>query len=233
MGLGAAIFDLDGLLADSEPWWRAAEIEVFARHGLDLDDSQVSETKGMFVGEAVAYWHERRPWPGAGVTEVVAELVDHVAGVLGANVTAKPGALAALSQARGRGLAVALASSSPERLIEVCVTRLGLLGAFDVVRSAELEERGKPDPALFLTTAYLLGVPPARCVVFEDAPAGVRAAAAAGMACVAVPESGAGDQVFASADVVLPSLEALGPAVWEALEARVAGVQPPDGPARR
>jgi sugar-phosphatase len=120
---------------------------------------------------------------------------------------------------------LALASSSPRRLIDVVVTRFGLRSRFAVIHSAEDEPAGKPDPGIFLTTARLLGVEPARCVVFEDAAAGVAAAKAAGMRCVAVPERGDADEGDPgrdlggmAADVVLRSLAELGDDVLSRLD---------------
>ena len=128
---------------------------------------------------------------------------------------------------------LALASSSPRRLIDAVVRRFGLADRFAVVHSAEDEVVGKPDPAIFLTTARLLGVSPGACVVFEDSAAGVLAAKGAGMACVAVPEAdptaaselpGAGGggqplvEVLTRADVVLGSLLELDDAVWDLLD---------------
>jgi sugar-phosphatase len=91
-------------------------------------------------------------------------------------------------------------------MIEAVLTHFGWTERFDVVHSAEAERNGKPDPAIFLTTARRLGVDPARCVVFEDSAHGIQAAKAAGMACVAVPGEGV-DVTGAGPDVVLRSLE--------------------------
>jgi sugar-phosphatase len=145
-------------------------------------------------------------------------------------VALKPGALHALSSCRERGLALAVASSSPRRLIEVAVDRLGLAAWFTVLHSGQEEAAGKPDPAVFLTTATLLGVDPGRCVVFEDSPAGVAAAVAAGMACVAVPEQDVGndERSFGAADAVIDTLEEVDDDLWARLAA-LPGHDPPDG----
>jgi len=215
---GAAIFDMDGLLVDSEPLWREAEIEVFAELGLALTDEQCRQTQGKVVGEVVRMWFDRRPWAGRSVDEVAQEILDRVESLVRSRAVAMPGALAALDACEARGMRLALASSSPYRLIDAVVGRLGLHGRFAVVHSATDEVAGKPDPAVFLTTARLLGVDPGGCVVFEDAPAGVAAAKAAGMACVAVPERPVLDPSrFEAADVTLDSLEALDDAVFARL----------------
>lgn len=239
MPLAAAIFDMDGLLVDSEPVWRAVEVEIFGRLGVPVTPERCVETKGMFLGEAVAYWYARHPWPEPSPGEVAREIVDAMAIRLAMGVARKPGVAHALSFCRRRGVRLALASSSPRRVIDAVVEGAGLSGSFAVVHSAEDEAAGKPDPAVFLTTARLLGVAPTACVVFEDSPAGVRAAKAAGMACVAVPEDdpvsiaahgGAASSGFAPADVVLASLAELDEAAWAAC-ATAHGVSGREAPA--
>jgi len=234
----AAIFDMDGLLVDSEPIWHDVEIEVFGRHGVPLTVERCLETKGMFLGDAVAHWYARYPWSGASPDAVADEIVQAMAARLETTAELKPGAWHALEFCRARGVSLALASSSPHRLIDAAVQRLGLAGRFAVVHSAEDEVQGKPDPAIFRTTARLLGVSPDACVVFEDSAAGVLAAKGAGMVCVAVPEpdptaaselpgAGGGGQtlmeVLTRADVVLGSLLELDDAVWDRLGAALGG----------
>lgn len=227
--LQAAVFDMDGLLVDSEPLWRRAETAVFARYGVALTEELCLATRGMFVVDVARRFYDQQRWPGPGPEAVAEEVVATMAGLLATEVELKAGAGRALAFCRSRVPAVALASSSPRRLIDVVVERFSLEGAFDVLHSAEHEPAGKPDPAVFLTTASLLGADPGRCVVFEDSPAGVVAAKAAGMACVAVPESGGTvtAEDFAGADAVLGSLEELDDGLWEALECRVG--PPPAG----
>ncbi len=230
--IDAAIFDMDGLLVDSEPIWHDVEIDVFGRHGVPLTVQRCLETKGMFLGDAVEHWYARYPWSGASRQAVATEIVEAMAARLAVAVELKPGAVHALDFCRARGAVLALASSSPRRLIDAVVGRFGLAERFAVVHSAEDEELGKPDPAIFLTAARLLGVGPGACVVFEDSAAGVLAAKGAGMTCVAVPEAdptpasglpsagGAGEalvDVLTRADVVLGSLLELDDAVWDSL----------------
>jgi mannitol-1-/sugar-/sorbitol-6-/2-deoxyglucose-6-phosphatase len=221
-GLAAAVFDMDGLLIDSEPLWRQAEIRIFGTLGVALTAERCGETRGMVVNEVTRHWFEKYPWEGPTPDAVAAEIVDAVASLLAAGVTLKPGAGQALFSCRERGLALAVASSSPLRLIETVVDRLGLRSWFGVLHSAQDEPAGKPDPSVFLTTAVRLGVDPPRCVVFEDSPAGVRAAVAAGMVCVAVPEADvvvtdADARNFESADMVIDTLEDVDDDFWTRL----------------
>jgi sugar-phosphatase len=218
--LAAAIFDMDGLLIDSEPLWRQVEIEIFGRLGVPLTTDLCLETRGMVVGEMTRYWYERYRWEGPTPDIVATEITEAMASLLATDVTLKPGARHAVAFCRDEGLQLAVASSSPRRLIEVVLARSGLAPSFAVLHSAQEERAGKPDPAVFLTTAARLGVEPGRCVVFEDSPAGVAAAIAAGMACVAVPEvdqpNGAAAS-FALADVVIGTLEDVGDHLWDRL----------------
>ena len=247
MPFRAAVFDMDGLLIDSEPLWREAEIRIFRRLGVPLTEELCLETRGMLLTEVTSHWFERYPWQGAPPNAVAAEIVDAMALLLAQRVTAKPGVVPALTSSRAQGLRLAIGSSSPRRLIEAVVDRLALRDWFDVLHSAEDEMAGKPDPAVFLTTARLLGVAPERCVVFEDSPAGVQSALAAGMACVAVPEAGVPDagaggpgaggpgaggpgaggpgrdgaaDPYGRADLVIDSLEQVDDALWALLARR-------------
>jgi len=222
---GAAVFDMDGLLIDSEPLWCQAEMRIFGRLGVPLTAERCRETRGMVVSEVAHHWYGRFGWEGPTPDAVAAEIVDAMATLLATRVVTKAGALDALTVCRRRGLDLAVASSSPRRLIDAAVGRLGLAPWFSVLHSAQDEPAGKPDPAVFLTTASLLGLDPGRCVVFEDSPAGVRAATAAGMVCVAVPEdhvatANGGPVGFESADLILGSLEEVDDDLWVRLAPR-------------
>ncbi len=225
--LQAALFDLDGLLVDSEPLWHEAEILVLRTHGVPLTVEMCRETKGRYVSEAVRHWHDRYPWEPPDIDVVVADILDALEELIMKRLELKPGAEHAVFACRDRGLRLAMASSAPLRIISSVLTRFGLEAMFERVCSAEHEAAGKPDPAVFLTAARLLGVDAERCVVFEDSLAGVRAAKTAGMICVAVPETRLASQAatspddrsaFVSADVVLASLADLDETVWSRLE---------------
>jgi len=202
----AAIFDMDGLLVDSEPLWHLAELEILGDLGVPLDRDGTRQTKGMFVAEVVDHWHEQFPWGAPGRPEVVEQILDRVGELTIAQGRILPGAVDTVAAMAERG-PVALASSTPRRLIDVVLGHIGLSDAFAVICSAEDEEWGKPNPAVFLTAARAVDVIPQRCVVFEDSPAGVLAAKAGRMVCVAVPEASE-RQVpeMGIADIVLESL---------------------------
>ncbi len=186
--LEAVIYDLDGLLIDSEPCWVQAEMEILGALGVPLTTELCLETTGLRMDEAVGYWFARHPWTGLAPELVVQRVVTRVLALLAERAPLKPGVHESLEVVRGAGLRAALASSSPLALIEGVLERFGLRGTFEQVVSAEGERFGKPHPGVYLTTAARLGVAPAACLALEDSVNGVLAATSAGMRCIAVPE---------------------------------------------
>lgn len=210
--LDAVVFDMDGLLIDSEPLWVRAEIEIFAEVGVVLSADDCAKTKGLRLDAVVANWFAARPWTGDSPAAVEARLASRVAELVLREGAAKPGIDAALGCARASARRVALASSSPMRIIRAALERLGLEGAFDAVCSAETEPFGKPHPGVFLTAAAALSASPVACLVLEDSLTGVVAAKAARMTCIAVPEAWpAHDARFVLADAVVGSLAEVTP----------------------
>ncbi len=204
---GASIFDMDGLLIDSEVLWHEAELEILGGLGVPLSADGCRTTKGMFVGEVTRHWYAQYPWEGPDPAEVAVTIVDRVIALVRSVGRLKPGAFEAIDLCARRGLLLAVASSSQYRLIDAALDHFGLRDRFALVHSAEDEDYGKPHPAVFITAASKLAVAPRHCLVWEDAPAGVLAAKAASMACIAVPEHGEGhDPAFALADLVVDSL---------------------------
>lgn len=206
----AVIFDMDGLLVDSEPLWVRAEIEIFGEVGVVLGEEDCARTKGLRTDDVIAYWHTRRPWEGRSPADVEARLIGRVASLVREEGRALPGVTNAIAVAREGGRRVALASSSPLVIIHATLERLGLEGAFDVVQSAQSLPLGKPHPGIFLRTAELLSVRAVDCIVLEDSLTGVIAAKAARMGCVAVPfDHPEHDARFVIADAIVGSLDEL------------------------
>jgi sugar-phosphatase len=211
VSIAATLFDMDGLLIDSEVLWHQAEVEIFGSLGVPLYESSSRSTKGVFVNEVVDYWYARYPWDGPSNDVVVGLLLERVGSLVESVGRLLPGALRAIDLASERG-PVALASSTPLALINRCLDHFDLSSRFASVHSAEFEPYGKPHPGVFLTAASSLGIEPTRCVVFEDSTAGVIAARAASMRVVAVPTiEDRGEVEFLLADLVLDTLEALSP----------------------
>jgi len=208
----AFIFDMDGLLLDSEPLWRRAQIEAFGAVGIALDDEACASTTGLRIDEVVAHWlsHPERSKSEARVdpSALRTRIVDRVIELICSEGQLLPGARSALEGAARTGLPLALASSSDERLIEATLAHFELRRLFARVVSAEHDALGKPHPEVYLRTAAELGLLPTECVAIEDSLHGVIAAKAARMTCVAVPAAHErSDRRFAIADVLLGSLE--------------------------
>ncbi len=220
----AAIFDMDGLLVDSEPIWSAVTRELMAELGADVATVlDTGLTKGMRVDESIALFRTLAPFPGAGDPEAEAALAQRIVRGVAMAITAgaqlMPGALGALDRLADAGLVLALASGSVPAVIDAVVDRFALRERFAVIRSASGVPLGKPHPEVFLETAAALGLPPAACAVIEDSLNGCIAAKAAQMRVIAVPAPAERDDPrFALADIVLDSLEAIGsPEVAELL----------------
>lgn len=184
----ALIFDMDGLLIDSEPLAEAALARFLRLHGHELRSGTMESTLGRRLPEAMAVIAE-----AYGLTAPVAELAKtydelRLAALRG-NLRPMPGAAAVLTFARASGLRLALATSSLRTHADLSLAETALAGLFDAEATGDEVERGKPEPDIFLLAAARLGVVPANCVVLEDAPAGLAAAAAARMRRLWVPNA--------------------------------------------
>ena len=216
-GERALIFDMDGVLIDSEPLWRRAEVETFAEVGLALEESDCFQTQGLRIDEAVAFWYERAPWADRSIDDVANSIVSRVAGLIRSEGEPMPGVLASIEWAARSRWRLALASSSPKSLIETVLDRFDMANLFESTRSAEDEVSGKPHPDVYLSAARDLRLEPAACVAVEDSPNGMASALAAGMRCIAVPPLEIrADARFAAATLRLDSLRDL-PEALEAL----------------
>jgi len=205
--LQAVIFDMDGLLVDSEPLWRRAEQAIFPKVSIELTDEMCMQTMGLRVDEVVRYWFERRPWNGHSQEEIAAEVLDAVVELVEKEARPMEGVGYILDFFKERDFKIALASSSAYRLIDAVIDKFSIRSYFDVLQSAEDQPYGKPHPGVFITTAVRLGVNPTACLVFEDSFAGLIASRAARMKVVVVPEGEAFYQSrFEIADLKLRSL---------------------------
>ena len=207
----AIIYDMDGLLIDSEPFWRTSMIKVLATVGLHLTEEQCAATTGLRFDHVLEYWFDRYPWDSKSIVEVHEEVLDEMEHAIMHEAEILPGVFESIELFRSRGYKLAIASSSAMRLIKACVKRLNGSEIFDAVISAEHEEYGKPHPAVFIKAAKELKIHPLDCIVLEDSLMGVIAAKAARMQCVAIPSPENYDNPkFAIADWRLRSLTDIG-----------------------
>jgi mannitol-1-/sugar-/sorbitol-6-/2-deoxyglucose-6-phosphatase len=206
----AVIFDMDGLIIDSEPYWKQAEKLVFGKLGLELTDTLLQQVMGFRLNEVVKYWYDYQPWLNPDFIETEKEITATVKKLIIDHAKAMPGVIPLLQALAQTDLKLAIASSSSMSLIQAVVQKLRIETYFDVLWSAEYESFGKPHPTIFLSTAHKLAISPSDCWVIEDSINGVIAAKAARMKCLAVPDlSQLHDPRFAIADKVIPSLEQL------------------------
>ncbi len=185
----AIIFDMDGLLVDSEPYWKIAEKICFGKLGLQLDDELLRQVMGFRLSEVVEHWYNYKPWGEKNFETVENDVLATVKQLIAENANALPGVIQTLELCKSNGYKIALASSSAMSLIDVVVDKLNIRHYFDLLVSAEFEPYGKPHPSVFLTTANKLNVLPSECLVFEDSVNGMIAAKAARMQCIVVPEA--------------------------------------------
>jgi beta-phosphoglucomutase-like phosphatase (HAD superfamily) len=214
----AVIFDMDGLIIDSEPLWREAEIEIFATAGIALDDERCRETLGLRIDQVVDHWYRKYPWSGPSRDEIADQVIHRMIALIYERGRPKDGLAHALSFFQGKQLKLALASSSLYKVILAVIEKLKLAEVFEVIYSAEEEVYGKPHPGVYLSTAHKLGCLPQQCVALEDSLNGVIAAKAALMRCIAIPEDFPSySHKFAIADVVVGSLVDIGDEMWHGL----------------
>lgn len=202
MGIAAVIFDVDGLMADSEPLHRAAWRELGRECGFPIYATDDEESLGKRVIDNFRRRHAEGRFQEA--PEVLVERYhDILIGLMRERLQPKAGLSGALNFVRAAGWRCGSASSGDRAYIDVALDVLGIREYFQAVATGDEVAEGKPHPALYLLAAERLGVAPMACVALEDSPRGVRSAKAAGMRCIAVPE---GSADVSAADAVCESL---------------------------
>ena len=203
----AIIFDMDGVLINSEPLWKQVEIDVFASVGIDFVAVGGEKTVGLRIDEVVSYWYNRYPWKNKTQQQVVDEIMDKMVAAIQSKGQPMKGVHELLTFLREKGVRIALASSSLQRLIEITLDKLQISDYFELVQSAEFMEYGKPHPEIYISVAKQLGISPENCLVIEDSLNGVIAGKAAKMNVIAVPEhTHAPNPKISVADVVISDL---------------------------
>nr|WP_318381923.1 hexitol phosphatase HxpB [uncultured Enterobacter sp.] len=207
----AAIFDMDGLLIDSEPLWDRAELEVMASVGVDITRRhELPDTLGLRIDMVVELWYAQQPWNGPDRQAVTNRIIERAISLVEEERPLLPGVREALALCKAQGLKVGLASASPLRMLEKVLAMFDLADSFDALASAESLPYSKPHPQVYLDCAARLGVAPLTCVALEDSVNGMIASKAARMRSIVVPEhANQRDPRYALADVRLVSLAEL------------------------
>jgi HAD superfamily hydrolase (TIGR01509 family) len=211
--IDAVVFDMDGVLIDSEQVWDEVRRELARERGRPWPDTATRDMMGMSSPEWSAYMHEAVGLPEA-PEEINREVVARMLERYGEGPPWLPGAVEGVRRIADRW-PLGLASSSNRELIDAVLDAGGLSSLFRATVSSEEVPRGKPAPDVYHEAARRLGVAPERAAAIEDSHNGIRSAKAAGMRVVAIPNPHfpPDDDALAEADVVLPSIEELTPEV--------------------
>lgn len=187
MRFNTAIFDMDGVLIDSEPFWRIAEKAVFRAEGVDITDAMCLDVQGMKAEHVVERWVAMFPHLKYSVAEYTQRIQDGVAALIESDGRVMDGIVDSLEFFKAQGCKILVASASCYRLINTVLDKIGIRKYFDIIHSTQDELRGKPFPDVFINAARRAGSDPADCVVIEDSVNGVRAGKSANMSVIAIP----------------------------------------------
>jgi len=188
-GIRAVIFDMDGVIIDSEPLWRRAMIAGFNDVGINFSDDDCRKTTGMRFREVVEHWFLHHVVKDHSPEELDRKVISHLVELINEEGNPMPGTLEALEFFKNRNIPLGLATSSSHILIDTILNKLDIRSYFSVITSAEFLQYGKPHPEVFLTCAEALNIAPSHCLVIEDSLNGVIAGKAAQMKVIAIPDT--------------------------------------------
>lgn len=183
----AVIFDMDGVLIDSEPLWQRVEYQVLSALGVPVTIETIQQTTGLRIDQCVDAWYQQYPWPNYDNAHVSKKIVETVAAQILSSGEAMQGVTEAIAYCQDQGLKIGLATSSFHAIIDAVLTKLALRDSFMAVQSAQDLVYGKPHPEVYLNCANALGVDPRNCLAIEDSFNGLIAARAANMQTLAIP----------------------------------------------
>ncbi len=204
----AAIFDMDGLLIDSEPLWLQAELDIFTQLGVDLSQRHLlPDTLGLRIDQVVKMWYQTLPWQGNTEQQVTEMIIARALQLIEETRPLLPGVHQALQLCQAQGLKIGMASASPLHMLDRVIELFDLQPYFQVRISAEKLPYSKPHPEVYLQAAEQLNVNPLNCVTLEDSFNGMIATKAARMRSIVIPAAEFKDDPrWALADVQLSSL---------------------------
>ena len=201
----AVIFDMDGVMIDSEPLWEKTERILLARRDIEYSPTYRDQIVGLNQndsGKLLINTFELEET----VEDIISERVEILTAIYEEELEVVLDLIPLLDNLRDSKFKLAVASSSPLRVINFVLDMFSLQEYFPVVVSGECTENGKPHPDIYLHTAKRLEVEPSECVAIEDSINGVKSAKAAGMYCIAVPDKRLSQMEFQNADIIVPNL---------------------------
>ncbi len=202
----AAIFDMDGVLVDSEPLWKRADRQLVEAYGGTGDVRAIEiQIMGTRERESVAIMKEHFGLSG-GIDELIEARRRFLLDIYEKELKPRKGLLKLLERLQTAGVRRAVASSTSHEIIEWVLQRIGARQMFQEIVSGVDVEHGKPAPDIFFRAAERLDVPPRFCIVLEDAPNGVKAAKAAGMYCIGILHSFNSPELLRDADILVKEL---------------------------
>ncbi len=199
----AVIFDMDGVIIDSEEIWKRAENEIFSSVGVKLTDELCKMTETMTTREVTNFWFGKYPWKNKSLEEVENGVIERVAHLIKDAGKGIDGIEEFLRKMKDKGYKIGLATNSPSCLIPVVLEKFALDKYFDATSSAEHEPEGKPSPYVYLTTAGKLNIKPENCIAIEDSRSGLLAAKKAGMKTVHINTNNKNTQNIENADLTI------------------------------
>lgn len=205
----AVIFDMDGVMIDSEPLWEKTEKIMMARKGLVYNPVYREKIVGLGQKESAVLLKETFSLE-QDIEQIINERISVLFDIYDKELELVEGLMNLIEDVSKNSLKVALASSSPKRVIDFVLDKFDLNGYFNPVVSGDMVENGKPEPDIYVYTADRLGLESRECVVIEDSINGVISAKAAGMYCIAVPDKRLDPGGFNKADMILSDLESVG-----------------------
>lgn len=205
MHIKAVIFDMDGLMIDSEPLAKEAWRILLGEYGYSLDQETTQSILGLRLLDTAHLIKSKYDLP-LNTREIADRRLELMLTLIPGNLEAMPGLQKLLEAVDARGLRRAVATSSPDAYAPVALREVAVADGFETIITGDMVARGKPAPDIYLAAAEALSLSPKVCLALEDSLNGVRAAKTAGMRCVAVPNVYSSVQDLAVADWEMPSL---------------------------
>ena len=184
---GGVIFDLDGVIIDSEPFWAEALKKTFREIGVELTDSQAKLTRGRNYKEVVNFWCKQKKLDISETDTISQKLLLNLLGMIDNRHILMDGAIEVIKMLREKGMKVGIATSSPAALIEKVITKYNLDKYIDSFTHGEEVSHSKPNPEIYLRQSEKMGIPPGNIIAVEDSVTGMVSAYSAGCIVIAMP----------------------------------------------